>query len=292
MTTPSLGVVFRPQLPPERLRSVAMAADAAGLDELWLWEDCFYEAGISAAAAALAWTPRIRIGVGLLPAPLRNVAITAMEVATLARLFPGRFEVGIGHGVQDWMAQVGQRVDSPMTLLREYATALRSLLAGERVSTHGRYVHLDDVALDWAPLQVPPLVVGAVGPRTVSLSGELADGTLLTGATSPEEVRRVRVRLDAARAAAAVTQPHKISVYVIAAAGADAADRVAAELRASSVDATAQDVAICGDARQFAAGIQRWAAAGADAVILQPTADEPDLEAFIDFVAHEVRPLC
>lgn len=49
-----LGVVFRPQLPPERLRAVARAADDAGLEELWLWEDCFLEGGISAAAAALA----------------------------------------------------------------------------------------------------------------------------------------------------------------------------------------------------------------------------------------------
>lgn len=118
MTT--LGAVFRPQLPPERLRDVARAADEAGLEELWLWEDCFLESGIASAAAALAWTERLRIGVGLLPVPLRNVALTAMEAATLHRLFPERVVLGIGHGVQDWMAQVGARVESPVTLLREH----------------------------------------------------------------------------------------------------------------------------------------------------------------------------
>src|SRR5665647_3196553 len=41
MTT--LGAVFLPQLPPERLRDVARSADEAGLQELWLWEDCFRE---------------------------------------------------------------------------------------------------------------------------------------------------------------------------------------------------------------------------------------------------------
>ena len=56
--------------------------------------------------------------------PLRNVALTAMEIATLARLFPGRLTVGVGHGVLDWMSQVGGRVESPMTLLREYTAAL------------------------------------------------------------------------------------------------------------------------------------------------------------------------
>src|SRR5436305_5124827 len=110
-----LGVAFVPQLPPERLRAIAHTADEAGLEELWLWEDCFRESGIAAAAAALAWTSRLRVGVGLLPVPLRNVALAAMEVATLARMFPDRFRLGVGHGVQDWMGQVGARVESPLT---------------------------------------------------------------------------------------------------------------------------------------------------------------------------------
>jgi hypothetical protein len=39
-----------------------------------------------------------------------------MEIATLARAFPNRVRIGVGHGVQDWMAQIGAKVDSPMTL--------------------------------------------------------------------------------------------------------------------------------------------------------------------------------
>ena len=46
---------------------MARAAEDAGLEELWLWEDCFLEGGISAASATLAWTERLRVGVGLLP---------------------------------------------------------------------------------------------------------------------------------------------------------------------------------------------------------------------------------
>lgn len=286
----SLGVVFRPQLAPERLRSVAMAADAAGLDELWLWEDCFCEGGISTASAALAWTSRIRVGIGLLPVPLRNVALTAMEAATVARMFPGRFILGAGHGVQEWMAQVGARVDSPMTLLREYTTALRALLAGERVTTHGRYVHLDDVALDWPPSQPPALVIGAVGPRTIALSGEIAAGTLLTGDTPPSAVRSAREVLDAARSATGVDGAHTVTVYVLAAAGADAAARVEAELRSRKL-ATSDDLAIAGGPEQLAEGIRRWADAGVDSVVLQPTADEPDPEGFIDLIGREVLPL-
>ena len=146
------------------------------MDELWLWEDCFDHGGIATAAAALAWTNRLQVGIGVLPVPLRNPALAAMEIASLARLFPDRVHVGVGHGVLDWMAQVGARAESPMTLLREYVTALRDLLAGETVTTDGRYVQLRDVRLGWAPESPPPLHVGAVRPKTLALAGELADG--------------------------------------------------------------------------------------------------------------------
>jgi alkanesulfonate monooxygenase SsuD/methylene tetrahydromethanopterin reductase-like flavin-dependent oxidoreductase (luciferase family) len=156
----TLAAIFPPSQPPERLGAVAAATESAGLEQLWVWEDCFAESGIATAAAFLAATRRVTIGIGLLPVPLRNVALTAMEIATLSRLFPGRLTAGVGHGVLDWMGQVGARAESPMTLLREYTAALYALLRGETVTTHGRYVRLDDVTLAWPPAVVPPLLVG------------------------------------------------------------------------------------------------------------------------------------
>src|SRR3954454_7784207 len=113
MTT--LGAIYLPQNPPESLRGIARAADEAGLEELWLWEDCFLNGGVAAASAALAWTTNLRIGIGIMPVPFRNVALCAMEVATLHRMFGDRAIAGIGHGVQEWMAQVGARPGSPLT---------------------------------------------------------------------------------------------------------------------------------------------------------------------------------
>ncbi len=259
-----LGVVCRPEFPPEQLRGIALAAEAAGLDELWLWEDCFWGGAISSAAAVLAVTQRVRVGIGVLPAPLRNVALTAMEAAMLSRLFPGRATVGVGHGVQDWMRQAGAAVESPLTLLREYLSALRALLRGERLTTRGRYVHLDDVALGWPPAVAPAVLCAATGPRTLRLSGELADGTILHAGTSPEQVRSARQSIDAGRAIAGRTDPHPLVVYL-------------------------QTVA--GDAAAVAAAVRFWADAGADSVVLQPAADEPDPVGFVGFAAEEVRPL-
>lgn len=285
-----LGVVFAPDLPPERLHAVVTAADAAGLEELWLWEDCFRESGIACAAAILAWTTKLRVGIGVLPVPLRNVALTAMESATLARLFPDRISVGVGHGVLEWMGQVGARAESPMTLLREYLGALQALLAGERVTVDGRYVRLDDVQLDWPPASPPPVLAGAVGPRTLQMSGELAAGTILTGGTTPAAVQAARQHIDASRPAGDFRGSHRVVVNVHAATGDDAVNRLERERVRWGYESIA-DRCLIGDAQSIADGIARWVDAGADTVVLQPTPDDPDLEGFTRFVAHEVRPL-
>ncbi|MFF0888516.1 LLM class flavin-dependent oxidoreductase [Streptomyces sp. NPDC003456] len=291
MTT--LGAVFRPQLAPERLRSVCDVAERTGLEELWLWEDCFREGGISTAAAALAWTERVRVGVGLLPVPLRNVALTAMEIASLHRMFPGRVIAGVGHGVQDWMGQVGARAESPVTLLREYLSALRALLDGERLTTQGRYVRLHDVALDWPPEDRASggVLAGATGPRSLRLTGEAADGTILTADTNADGVREARRLIAEGRAAAGrPAGPHRVVVNLLTATGPGADDRLRAELAAEGVGSV-PGLGVAGDAEAVAAAVERLAEAGADTVVLQPTGDEPDPEEFVRFTAQEVRPL-
>jgi alkanesulfonate monooxygenase SsuD/methylene tetrahydromethanopterin reductase-like flavin-dependent oxidoreductase (luciferase family) len=238
-----VGIILPPDQPPERLRSVAQAADASSLDELWLWEDCFAESGVAPAAAALAWTQRISVGIGLMPVPLRAVALAAMELATLERLFPGRVLPGIGHGVLEWMGQAGVRVDSPLTLLREHATALRALLAGETVTTEGRYVQLDDVQLRWPPETAPPVLVGGVRPKTLALAGELGDGVIFTGGTDADAVRRglatVRGAWDAAGRAGS---PHVV-VFTSTAVGTSATD--VAEHLVELAEAGATSVPVC-----------------------------------------------
>lgn len=286
----SLGVVFRPQVPPERLQAVARAAEEAGLEELWLWEDCFWHGAISAAAAALASTERLKVGIGLMPVPFRNVVLATLEVATLERMFPGRFRPGFGHGVQDWMGQVGARVPSPLTLLREHVDAMRALLSGEEVSTEGRFVTLDRVKLDHPPARVPKLLVGGVQPKTLRLAGEHADGTILDSQKTPEAVREALVFIEEGRAAAGRTDPHEIVFMGIAVTGPDADARLAAELDYWKFD-RASGLGVAGGAAEFAADAARYIEAGATTVLFQPPAEEPDLEGYVRFVAQEVRPL-
>ena len=289
MTTPRLGIAYVPTHPPETLRGLATGAEAAGLDDLWVWEDCFKQSGLASAAAALALTDRVRVGLGLMPAPLRSTAVTAMEVATLARVFPGRFVAGVGHGVQEWMGQAGVRVSSPLTLLREHTLALRALLAGEEVTTSGRYVTLDRVRLDWPPDVPVPLWLGGVGPRSLALAGELADGLILANAFTPAEVRETVDVVTAAARAAGRPDPD-VHATLIAATGDGAQERVDREVPTWG-RAAGEGIGAAGDARAIADGVLALAAAGATAVAVQPTADEPDLEGFVRFLGEEVRPL-
>src|SRR6266702_751311 len=255
---PRVGVVFRPQLPPERLRGFIASAEAAGLDDVWLWEDCFLGGGLTSAAAALAWSSSLRVGLGLMPAPLRNPALAAMEIATLARLFPGRLIPAAGHGVLPWMDQVGARAGS--------------LLNGQTVTVSGQYVRLDHVALDWPPSAVPPLLIGARGPKTLALAGEIADGLVLDAGISPAGVRR-------AVATAAAARRREVVVYLLCGTGDGAVARIEAELAESAEPPS--DRAATGPPADVAELIRSFGRSGATAVILQPTGDDPDVTATI-----------
>jgi alkanesulfonate monooxygenase SsuD/methylene tetrahydromethanopterin reductase-like flavin-dependent oxidoreductase (luciferase family) len=287
--TPTVGAVFRPQIAPEHLARAAQAADAAGLDELWLWEDCFLAGGISAAAIGLANSSNLKVGIGVLPVPMRNVAMTAMEIATLDRAYPGRVRIGLGHGVQDWMAQIGEKVASPMTLMREYVTALNSLLRGERVTHDGRYVKLAGVGLDWPPETNIELLIGAERPRTLQLSGEIGSGTVITGGTSPEGLREALRHVDAGRSKSTAPQPHSTVVYLICATEPNAAQQARDEVSFWELDPN-DDRAVFGSAQDIAAGAKRWIDAGADTVVFQPQ-PQADIEEFVEVIGRQVRPL-
>ena len=286
--TPSIGVVFPPWYPPEQLQDAALAAEESGVDQLWLWEDCFKESGIAAAAASLAWTERLTVAIGLVPAPLRNVALLAMEVATLERLFPGRFVPVVGHGVQSWMGQVGGRVESPLTLLREYVVALSRLLAGETVTTSGRYVSLDAVALDWPPQQPVPVLGGGVGPRTLELLGEVASGVLLDSRNSPTDVVAALEHVDAGARLPGRARPD-IALLLLTVRGEAARERLASYVGELSGD-PATEPGLAGDAATVAAGVRRFADAGVGTVVLTPPEDEPDIVGWIRWVGTEVMP--
>jgi alkanesulfonate monooxygenase SsuD/methylene tetrahydromethanopterin reductase-like flavin-dependent oxidoreductase (luciferase family) len=281
-----IGAIFNPYThTPDEFRDAVLVAEREGLPELWIWEDCFRTSAFAAATAALAWTESLRIGIGIAPMPLRNAAATAMEIATVERLFPGRLLPGLGHGVLPWMGQVGARVASPLTLMREYVPAVRALLAGEQVDTAGRYVTLDAVRLDCPPASAPFVYAAAEGPKTLRLSGEVADGTVLDSGHTPAEVRASVQAVREAREQAGRDGAHDIVSYVVAAFGADAEARAVADVGDKPDPA---ERAVWGDPTGVADALQAYFDAGIDDAVLLP-ASRVDLAEFYASAAEVAR---
>lgn len=302
-----VGVMFRRENPPEALPDYARKAEALGIGELWVVEDCFFGSGMASAAVALACTNTVPVGLGIMPAVARNAAFTAMEIATLARLYPGRFLPGLGHGVTDWMKQIGAFPKSQLAALGETSTVVRRLLRGESVTFHGDHVHLDDVKLEFPPEQVPPVVLGVRGPKSLAVSGRTADGTILAELSSPAYVRWAVEQIQQGQAEAGVAgTPHRITLYMLCAVDDDAnaarsrlrptvalwlssvpvdyvrplgiesalralvADGGSARLEADMPDEWIDQMAIAGTPEMCARSIRKLLDAGANRVVLVP----------------------
>jgi len=305
LTDRALGVSLPRDLPADRIVDFARDAERLGFHELWIVEDCFFRGGIAQAAVALAVTSSIHVGIGIVPAAARNAAFATLEANTLAEIYPGRVTVGVGHGMPAWMRQVAAWPASPLTMLEETIVAMRALLAGETVSTEGRYVRLRDVALE-SPAAVAPLVIAGVrGPKSLAVSGRVADGTALAEPVTPEYLETVRRQIDAGR-------PHRIVAYNVAAVHpeASAARDIArtrldwvgepdgrvhieplpfaeefialraeagspAEFAAALPDAWVDQLAVVGTVETARARLDELYAAGANSVVLLPAGDDP-----------------
>ncbi|QHC67435.1 LLM class flavin-dependent oxidoreductase [Rathayibacter sp. VKM Ac-2759] len=210
----AVGILLPRDLPAAEVLPYARRAEALGFDELWVIEDLGFRGGIAQAAAVLAATERIVVGIGILPAAARTAAFTAMELSTLAELFPGRLHAGIGHGMPHWMRGLGVWPKSPLTLLEEQFDALRSLLAGDETTRDGRYVKVDGLRLESPPAVVPPLLAGVRGPKSLELAGRIADGVVLAEPVTPEYL---------AAALEQMAVPGRVVAYNAAAVDDDAA---------------------------------------------------------------------
>lgn len=214
-TASRVGIQIGAATPPHALAETAVLAEKLGYGEVWLAEDYFELGGIASMALALDATASIPIGLGVVAAAARHPAVTAMEFATLAGAHPGRLMAGLGHGSPGWVDQMGLRTDSPIGLLREVTTAIRSLLDGESVSRDEGHFGFAQVRLDHPPTERVPLYYGVMGPASLRLSGELADGTLLGWFSSPGYVRWARERIEEGRARGGVSRPHHVAVLCL-----------------------------------------------------------------------------
>ncbi|MFF1737357.1 LLM class flavin-dependent oxidoreductase [Streptomyces sp. NPDC058247] len=316
-----VGVMLPRDLPVRDVLPYARRAEELGFDQIWVVEDLGWRGGVAQAASVLASTTGVTVGIGILPAGARNVCFAAMELATLAQLHPGRLLAGIGHGMPDWMCQAGSWPASPLTLIKEYATALRLLLRGEPGPAGGRYVRCDGVVLTEVPDVVPPVVLGVRGPKSQAAAGEVADGLLLAEPAAPAYIAASLKHLSPITAssrpeivtydAAAVDEDEEAALARVRTALDSVGEKdwaahidplpFAAALRAHRITspnarhfartmpaAWVRELSIAGTSDQARKAIEARHAAGATSVVLAPTG--PDTLAALDSLARALPP--
>jgi probable F420-dependent oxidoreductase len=162
--------------------SLARRAEGNGFDVVSLPDHLGEQfAPLPALTAAACATTRLRLSMFVLANDMRHPGVLAKEVATLDVLSAGRVELGLGAGWdQPEYAALGIPFDRPsvrIARLEEAVLAIRALLAGEAVSTHGEYYQLQGLTVRPRPVQAGgvPIVLGGGGRKMLSLAGRLGD---------------------------------------------------------------------------------------------------------------------
>ena len=234
-----------------------------------------------------------------------------MELATLSRAFPQRLVAGVGLGVPVWVRQMGLHPRSPLAAVRECVAAVKSLLAGETFDRQGDVFQFNNVKLTYPETGPPmPVRLGVSGPNMLRLSGEIADGTVLSVCSS---LRYVAWAKEAHRRRPPASGPyrfppdHRVCLYAVDEDGQAARDSARASLafyrqhgpnaltdvygistscrflidkggyqavRDGMPDQWVADLAVAGTPAECAAKIQALWAGGADSVALFPIATD------------------
>ncbi len=136
---------------------------------------------VSLAALVGRSVPEIQVGTSVVPIHPRHPILLAGAAKTAQAATGGRFQLGIGLSSASMVAKAyGAGYPPPAKALREYLSALRPLLAGKDEPYEGETV----TSRPFAPTSVAgaepeiPVLVAAMGPQALRVTGELADGTI------------------------------------------------------------------------------------------------------------------
>jgi F420-dependent oxidoreductase-like protein len=178
----------------EQASSYVVEAERLGVDFVWSHESWGLDAATPLAFMA-ARTSRIRLGSGIMQAGTRTPALLAMTAMSLASMSGGRFVLGLGvSGPQVIEGWHGLRFDRPVTRMRETVEIVRRAVRGERVAYKGQIYELplpggEGKALRSSASPRPvPVYLATLSPRSLELTGEIADGWLGTS-FMPEHAR-------------------------------------------------------------------------------------------------------
>ena len=208
---PTLGLNWDQQ------REVSREAARLGYTSIWTPEgngqDSFHLCVQRWQATTEIVSEGLTTGIAVSPVMYRTPLSFAMEGGTVSDITGGKFIMGIGSGGAyrpQARAALGVGRMSALALMRDYLSVIRPLVHGERVEYEGDTTTLKGMRLGMRPAPETPVYLGALGPKMLEMSGELADGASLNWCT-PEQIAWSRDRI-AEGAAKAGRDPSEINV--------------------------------------------------------------------------------
>jgi F420-dependent oxidoreductase-like protein len=173
----------------------AVEAERLGVDHVWSAEAWGHDAATPIAFVA-ARTSRVKLGTAIMQAGTRTPALVAMTAMSLDAMSHGRFLLGLGvSGPQVIEGWHGIPFRQPLQRMREIVEIVRQAVRGERVAYKGRVYELplpggEGKALRSSAKPRPniPIYLATLSPRSLEMTGEIADGWLGTS-FMPEHAR-------------------------------------------------------------------------------------------------------
>ena len=186
--------------PPAEVLRTAQVADSHGYPEIWIGEMSTFDA-FALGAVVAERTERAALTIGPLAVAVRDPVMIAMGAGSLAELSGRTVNVALGSSspvvVQQWH---GRRQERTALALAESATAVRTLLAGDKADVAGQVISTRGYRLR---TRAPgtPLTIAAFGPGAVKVAARLADRMVINLVTPKSAARLVRLLHDECRAA-------------------------------------------------------------------------------------------
>lgn len=162
-------------------------AEQFGVDQAWSAEAWGMDAVVPLAFLA-AKTEKIGLGTGIMQISARVPSMIAMTSQSLATVSNDRFILGLGvSGPQVVEGLHGASFASPLARLRECLDIVKLGLRGERLEYHGKHYQLPRQGGEGKPIRLSqpprpnlPIYLATLGPKSLEMTGELADGWLGT----------------------------------------------------------------------------------------------------------------
>jgi alkanesulfonate monooxygenase SsuD/methylene tetrahydromethanopterin reductase-like flavin-dependent oxidoreductase (luciferase family) len=170
---------------PELLQ-IARTAEASGFDSIWVGDHMLYrddggrERGPwdawTTLAALAASTEGVRLGPLVAATAFHPPGLIARMASTIDEISGGRFVLGLGTGWNETEFRAfGIPSDRKVARFEESFEIVRRLLAGERVTSNGRFYTVEDAVMLPQPRRRVPLLVGTTGPRIMAAAGPHVD---------------------------------------------------------------------------------------------------------------------